>query len=74
MPLYAFRCEDCGEPFDVRATFAEKDAGLSPRCPTCDGAHVKQVLTAGLLIRSSSGLGAPSAGCAPSAGAGCCPW
>lgn len=73
MPLYAFRCEDCGEPFDVRATFAEKDAGLAPRCPTCDGAHVKQVLTAGLLINAGSPT-SPRPSCGPTPGAGCCPW
>lgn len=73
MPVYVYRCEDCGERFDVRASFAEKQAGLEPMCPACEGRRVKQVLTAGLLIRSGGGSGAP-AGCGPSAGSGCCPW
>jgi putative FmdB family regulatory protein len=71
MPLYAFRCEECGEPFDVRASFAEKEAGLSPRCPSCSGDRVKQVMTAGLLIHAGPSASSPPA-CDP--GAGCCPW
>jgi len=74
MPLYAFRCEECGEPFDVRASFAEKQAGLAPPCPACGGRKTKQLMTAGLLIRTSGGGGASPAGCAPGAGSGCCPW
>ena len=73
MPLYAFRCEDCGEPFDVRATFAEKDAGLAPKCPACGGGRVRQVLTAGLLIHAGPPTSSRSA-CGSSAAAGCCPW
>lgn len=73
MPLYAYRCEECGEPFDVRATFAEKDAGLAPTCPTCDGERVKQIMTAGLLIHAGPSVPSRPA-CGPSAGAGCCPW
>lgn len=72
MPLYAFRCEDCGEPFDVRASFAEKEAGLAPRCPACGGELVKQVLTAGILINAGSST-SPRPSCGPTAGAGCCP-
>jgi putative FmdB family regulatory protein len=73
MPLYAFRCEECGEPFDVRATFAEKEAGLAPRCPACDGERVKQVMTAGMLIHAGPSASSRPA-CGPSAGAGCCLW
>lgn len=73
MPIYAFRCEACAQPFDVRATFAEKQAGLTPVCPTCGSHRVKQVMTAGLLI-SGGPRTASGAGCAPGAGAGCCPW
>jgi putative FmdB family regulatory protein len=33
MPMYAYRCDACGHEFDVRASFADKDAGLEPTCP-----------------------------------------
>ena len=74
MPVYAYRCEDCAERFEVRASFAEKQAGLEPVCPACLGRRAKQIMTAGLLIRSGPRSSAPSSGCAPGAGAGCCPW
>jgi putative FmdB family regulatory protein len=73
MPTYAYRCEECGRRFDVQASFAEKQAGLEPACPSCEGMRVKQVITAGLLIRSGPRSGI-SSGCAPNAGSGCCPW
>jgi putative regulatory protein, FmdB family len=73
MPLYEFRCEGCGGLFDMRATLAEKEAGLAPRCPTCGGERVKQVMTAGLLIHAGSPTSSRPA-CGPGAGAGCCPW
>lgn len=74
MPVYAFRCEDCGEEFDVRASFAEKQAGLDPACPVCGSRAVRQVMTAGLLIRSGTRSSGRPSGCAPTAGSGCCPW
>lgn len=74
MPVYEYRCEECEERFEIRASFAEKQAGLEPTCPACDGRSVKQVITAGLFIRSGARSDASSSGCAPSAGPGCCPW
>jgi putative FmdB family regulatory protein len=74
MPVYAFRCEECGDEFDVRATFAEKQAGLEPACPVCASRAVRQVMTAGLLIRGGAGSATARSGCAPTAGTGCCPW
>jgi len=74
VPVYEYRCEDCGERFDVRASFAEKQAGLEPTCPACDGGRVMQIMTAGVFIRSAASSGASGPGCAPSAGSGCCPW
>jgi putative FmdB family regulatory protein len=71
--MYAFRCRDCDTTFDVRATFAEKEAGLEPECPACGSRDVKQIMTAGLLIQTGTGQPARS-GCAPTAGPGCCPW
>lgn len=72
MPVYAFRCQDCKEAFDLRASFAEKEAGLAPVCPACGGRDVKQIMTAGLLIQGGTGQRTRS-GYAPMAGSGCCP-
>jgi putative FmdB family regulatory protein len=43
MPVYEFRCEDCGKKFDVVATITEKEAGIAPACPRCGGARARQV-------------------------------
>lgn len=43
MPVYEYKCEDCGRKFDVVATLSEKEAGLSPICPRCGGMRVRQV-------------------------------
>ena len=42
MPLYEYRCPQCG-PFDLRRAVEEASAPLS--CPTCD-APVRRVYTA----------------------------
>jgi len=43
MPVYEYKCEDCGKKFDVVASIVEKEAGLSPVCPKCGGMRVRQV-------------------------------
>jgi putative FmdB family regulatory protein len=72
MPLYDYHCEKCDEIFEVRASIAEKQAGLKPECPTCHSAKTKQVLTAGLVIRGSDGGSVAFPACGPNAGPGCC--
>jgi putative FmdB family regulatory protein len=58
MPLYDFRCMQCGHPFTIRASFQEKDAGLKPECPVCKAFETQQVLTAGVFIgQAGSGDG-----------------
>ncbi|HUV16583.1 MAG TPA: zinc ribbon domain-containing protein [Pelolinea sp.] len=73
MPTYEFTCAKCGETFDVRATIQEKESGLQPACPNCGNQETRQVLSAGLFIRSSGGTSTFNPpGCAPNAGPGCC--
>ena len=55
MPLYDFRCKQCGHPFTVRASFKEKDAGLQPECPICHALETQQVLTTGFFIGQAAG-------------------
>lgn len=78
MPIYDFRCKQCGHPFTVRASFKEKDEGLQPECPVCHAVETQQVLTAGIFIGQMAGDGrsfplpvsGPSCGCG-SGGCGC---
>jgi len=72
MPYYEYRCEKCGEAFEVRATFKEKEAGLDPECPKCRARRARQLVTAGLVLRGAKGESIPLASCSPSAGPGCC--
>jgi len=72
MPLYAFQCEDCDEIFEVRASIREKEAGLKPECPKCHRQKTRQVITAGLVIRSGDDASLSFPACGPNAGPGCC--
>jgi putative FmdB family regulatory protein len=68
--IYAFKCEECAEQFDVRASVAEMDEGLHPECPSCGSPKVVQDFTnVGMMFRSPQG-GGPL--CGPGTGAGCC--
>ena len=72
MPFYAFECEQCHEVFDVRATIKEREAGLQPECPNCHDAHVKSLITAGLVVHGSDGGSLSAAGPACGCGSGGC--
>lgn len=74
MPLYDYQCRACGQVFEVRATFKQKEEGLQPICPSCESKETVQVVTAPMMFRAGAGDGAslPPLGCGPSAGPGCC--
>jgi putative FmdB family regulatory protein len=72
MPMYDFRCKECGHSFTVRASFKEKDAGLQPECPVCHVVETQQVLTAGIFIGQAAGGGSlPLPMMGGGAGCGC---
>lgn len=54
MPTYEFQCGDCGARFEVRASFAEKEKGLEPRCPQCGSENVGQII-GNVILFSKSG-------------------
>ena len=70
MPLYEFRCKDCGEVFEVRATIKEKEVGLESVCQKCDSHEVCQMLTAASMLRGTNEF-SPSS-CGLNTGPGCC--
>lgn len=53
MPVYEFKCEDCGKKFDVVATLSEKESGLRPACPKCGGMRVRQLFGRFTLLSGS---------------------
>ncbi len=74
MPLYDYECHACGQVFEVRATFKQKEEGLCPVCPSCRAEDTAQVVSAPMVIRPGAGDGTrlPSCRCGPNAGPGCC--
>ena len=67
MPTYDYRCQDCGEAFDIRASMAAYSEGLSPRCPECGSANAVRGFSAVNVLTGSSGSGQSSGSCGPSA-------
>lgn len=43
MPVYAYRCLDCGETFEQVEHMVDHDAHVEVHCPKCDGKKVAQV-------------------------------
>jgi len=76
MPTYVFQCLDCQESFDVRASMREKEAGLAPECPRCNGPHVRQLITGTFVVGSNrppNPLPTTGRGCwGGGPGSGCC--
>lgn len=52
MPIYAFRCADCGHDFDRLQKLSEPDPEA---CPVCGAAAVKRQLTAPSFRLAGSG-------------------
>jgi putative FmdB family regulatory protein len=50
MPVYAYKCRDCGTPLEVHQEFS--DAALT-ECPVCSGALRKQYGTIGVTFNGS---------------------
>lgn len=72
MPLYSFRCEQCEETFEIRASFKEKEAGLEPECPKCKSKQTRQLLSAPYLTGTWAGPNPTISACGPDAEPGCC--
>lgn len=50
MPVYAYKCRDCGTPLEAHQEFS--DAALT-ECPTCGGVLRKQYGTIGVTFNGS---------------------
>jgi len=65
MPIYEYRCEQCGERFDKLVPMSQ--AHVSQRCPSC-GAERARKLMSSFAATSASGAGDAGADCAPTGG------
>ena len=55
MPLYEYRCEECGEDFEKLVRFSEAD--LTQACPECGGQKTYKKITAAASFGYTSGGG-----------------
>lgn len=72
--IYDYQCQDCNQTFEVRATLAEKEAGLQPQCQSCGSKRTRQLMR-GFAIGSGSQSANPAAmpsSCGPNLKTGCC--
>lgn len=72
MPTYEYLCQDCGEPFDLRASISEYSKGLKPQCPRCGSEKSIRTFTSIQVLTARRSGGRRSGACDPSAGPGCC--
>lgn len=67
MPFYEYRCNECGEAFEMMMRFSESDR--IPACPKCESQNTQKKLSrvASFGTGSSDSAGASSS-CGPSRG------
>jgi putative FmdB family regulatory protein len=65
MPIYEYRCRDCGQLFQKLQSMTTGSDGVS--CPKCNSIRVERQLSA-FASGSSRGSSGSSSSCAPSGG------
>lgn len=55
MPMYEYRCEECGEEFEKLVHFSEAD--LIQDCPNCGASHTTKKISAAASFGYASGGG-----------------
>ena len=63
MPIYEYRCQECGEKFEKLVRFDTSTSEIE--CPKCGGRKVEKLISAFSAMMSSSAAVSASA-CAPS--------
>jgi putative FmdB family regulatory protein len=59
MPFYDFRCNDCGERFEVQRPVDRRDEAA---CPTCGSASVQRLITGVTTLTGSGSCSTGSSG------------
>ena len=52
MPIYEYKCNDCGKNFETLVM-----GSLKPECPSCDSKDLARLMSASGFISKSSGPG-----------------
>ena len=63
MPIYEYRCKECGEKFEKLVRFSTSTSEIE--CPKCGGRKVEKLISA-FSARMSSTTAAFASACAPS--------
>ena len=63
MPLYEYRCQECGEQFEKLVRFITSTSEIE--CPKCGGQKVEKRIST-FSARTSSTTAASAGACAPS--------
>ena len=64
MPMYEFRCRDCGERFEELRSLSDPNEGIE--CPSCSGGRVEKLFS---TFAAATGGGGTSSG---ASGSGSC--
>ncbi len=75
MPLYEYRCEECGNPFALRRSIDQRDAAAT--CPSCAATRVVRLVSSFAAFGHSDGgsvslNASPCGGCASTSGCQTC--
>lgn len=63
MPRYDYRCQDCGQTFEIRLSMSEYSESNKPDCPECGSRNAERSFSAvGVLVGSRGGSGGSTGG------------
>ena len=68
MPLYEYRCAECGAKFEKLVRLSEADGTMS--CPSCGSVQTRRLVSAFGWSGSGAATGGGGGDCAPSFGGG----
>ena len=72
MPTYEYVCQDCGKPYEIRASISEYAKGLETKCPHCGSQKAIRAFTSVNVWTANRSAGGGPSTCGPMAGPGCC--
>jgi len=72
MPVYAYKCIECGSDFERLRGISSKDSEVG--CPSCGtaGKAKRKLSTFAAVTRTADGVTRPASSYNPSNGGGCC--